>query len=184
MTGDLPAKRPQELWIAVIVMYVQTAFNLGGAALLLDTADEMTRYGEEAPELYLLGWVSAVIGMVLLSCAIMLTNGVSWARVLVAVVEGLGVVSGLVAVASGAVANIVNIGLCALVLYYLFSYEVQFWFTPRQHRPATEPVPWQHPPVDRPLGVEPPPGSAEWWGAPPERNEDRRPPPATPPECR
>ncbi len=157
MTTHLPAKRPRQLWTAIVVLYVQTVFNLGGGALILVVAAEETEHNREAPELYLLGWVSVVIGIVLLGGAILLTQGVSWARVPVAVVEVFGVVSGVIAVASGMVTNVVNIALCVLVLVNLFSYEVRAWFAPRQDQPTA--------------GFVPPAGSPEWWGAPPERNE-------------
>jgi hypothetical protein len=164
MTTYLPAKRPRQLWTAIIVLYVQTVFNVGGGALMLVVAAEETEHNREAPELYILGWVSVVIGIVLLGGAILLTQGVSWARVPVAVVEVFGVVSGVIAVASGMVTNVVNIALCALVLVNLFSYEVRVWFAPRQDQPTAGFVPWQGP-------HQPPAGSPEWWGAPPERNE-------------
>ncbi|WP_158842126.1 hypothetical protein [Saccharothrix deserti] len=171
MTTYVPAKRPRQLWTAIIILYVQTVFNVGGGALVLALAAEETEHNREAPELYILGWVSVVIGIVLLGGAILLTRGISWARVPVAVVELFGVVSGVIAVASGVVTNVVNIALCVLVLVNLFSYDVRVWFAPRQGRPMAGSVPGPHPPVDQPLGVEPPPGSPEWWGTPPERNE-------------
>ncbi|WP_020667580.1 hypothetical protein [Amycolatopsis nigrescens] len=167
MTTYVPAKRPRQLWTAIIVLYVQTAFNAGGGALILALAAEETEHNREAPELYVLGWVSVVIGIVLLGGAILLTQGVSWARVPVAVVELFGVVSGVIAVASGVITNVVNIALCVLVLINLFSYEVRVWFAPRHRQPMDGSVPWPspHPSVD------PSPGSPEWWGTPPERDE-------------
>lgn len=163
MTTYIPAKRPRQLWTAIIVQYIQTVFNVGGGALILVVAAEETEHNREAPELYALGWVSVVIGVVLLGGAILLTQGVSWARFPVAVVESFGVVSGLIAVASGVVTNVVNIALCVLVLVNLFSYDVRVWFTPQNDQPTAGHVP--HPPVDQPLG------SPEWWGTPPQRNK-------------
>lgn len=172
MTTHPPTKRPRGLWTAIIILYVQTVFNVGGGVLVLALAAEETAHDREAPELYLFGWVSVVIGIVLVVGAILLTRGVSWARFPVAAVELLGVVSGVIAVASGIITNVVNIALCVLVLVNLFSYEVRAWFAPRQGRSAAGTVPWpdQNPPVDGPLGVEPQSGSPEWWGTPPDRN--------------
>jgi fatty acid desaturase len=129
MTSHSPRKRPRALWTAIIILYVQTVFNVGGGVLTLAIAAEETAHNREAPGLYLFGWVSVVIGSVLLGGAILLTRGFSWARFPVAAVELLGVVSGVIAVASGIIANVVNLALCVLVLVNVFSHEVRAWFT-------------------------------------------------------
>ena len=161
MTNYPPAKRPRQLWTAITVLYLQAVLNAGVGALMLVLAVEETEHNREAPELYVLGWVSVVIGIVLFGGAILLTQGVSWARVPVTVVEVIGVISGVIAVASGMVTNVVNILLCAVVLMNLYNLEVRAWFEARRGRPPAEPSPGQR---------QPQAGSPEWWGAPPERN--------------
>jgi hypothetical protein len=159
MTTNVPARRPRQLWTAIVILYIQTVFNAGGGVLVLAIAAEESEHGREAPELYVFGWLSVVIGIVMLGGAVLLTRGVAWARIPVAVVESFGIISGVIAVASGVFANVVNIALCVLVLVNVYHADVRAWFAEREDQLLN--------------GFSPPsgePGSPEWWGTPPERN--------------
>lgn len=127
---NVKLKRPRPLWMAIITLYFQSLTNAAGGVLLLYLADTEADHGREAPELSILGYVSLLIAVLLLVCAVLLTRGVSWARHPVVVIEVLGIVSGVISIFSGVFTALVGIALCVLVLANLSHSDVREWFGP------------------------------------------------------
>lgn len=73
--------------------------------------------------------MSILIAVVLLAGAVLLTRGVAWARIPVAVVQAIGIANGLIVIVSGAIVGVVGLVLCVLVLVNLFHREVGPWFS-------------------------------------------------------
>jgi hypothetical protein len=121
--GNVEPKRPRPLWIAIITLYFQTLTNAAVGVLLLYLADVEADHGREAPELSVVGYVSLLIAVLLLICAVLLTRGLSWARHPVVVIELLGILSGVISIVAGVV-------LCVLVLANLSHSDVREWFGP------------------------------------------------------
>jgi hypothetical protein len=125
-------KKPMALVNALIGIFVQAVLNAGLGVLMLVLAAEEADHGREAEGvLYLFAYVSIVIGVVLAACGVLLMRRVEWARIPVAAIEVLGMVSGLIGLLSGAPAAVVNIALGAIVLVSLFKADTSAWLAPR-----------------------------------------------------
>jgi len=117
---------------ALIGIFVQAVLNAGLGVLMLVLAAEEADHGREAEGvLYLFAYGSIVIGVVLAACGVLLMRRVEWARIPVAAIEVLGMVSGLIGLLSGAPAAVVNIALGAIVLVSLFKADTSAWLAPR-----------------------------------------------------
>jgi hypothetical protein len=64
---------------------------------------------------------------VLAGCGVLLLRRTEWARIPVAVIEVLGIISGLITLASGVMAGVVNVALGAVVLVSLFKEPTTEW---------------------------------------------------------
>jgi hypothetical protein len=64
-------------------------------------------------------------------CGVLLLRRVDWARIPVAVLEVIGMISGLIALVSGAPAGMVNVALGLVVLVSLFKAETSAWLSLR-----------------------------------------------------
>lgn len=130
MFENVGPKRPRQLWVAIITMYLQALLNGGSGILLLYLAGVEADHGRPAPELSVMGYVSLLIGVVLVACAVLLTRGVSWARYPVIVIEALGIIGGVIAIFSGVLTAVAGMVLSVLVLVNLFHSDVRLWFDP------------------------------------------------------
>ncbi|MPZ83911.1 MAG: hypothetical protein GEV28_27375 [Actinophytocola sp.] len=124
-------KRPGALINAVVAIFLQAALNAFAGVLLLWAAGEDVEHGRDPGNLvYLLGYVSIVIAVVLAVCGVLLVRRVEWARIPVAVIEVVGIISGLLTLAQGSPAGIANIALAVLVLVSLFRADTSRWLRP------------------------------------------------------
>lgn len=125
--ADIP-KKPRFLWNAIIALYFQVVTNAGGGVLFLYLAGVEADHGRDAPEMVLFGYGSIVIAVVLLVGVVLVTRGVGWARVPIAIVEAIGVLSGLITLFTGVYTGVVGLVLSVLVITTLFRREVSDWF--------------------------------------------------------
>lgn len=124
-------KKPGALVNALVGIFFQAVLNTGFGIFMLYLASEEVDHGREVPGLmYALSYLSVVIGIVLALCGIALVRRVEWARIPVAVIEVLGIVSGLIVLASGTPAGMVNIALGFLVLVSMFKADTTAWLRP------------------------------------------------------
>ncbi|HEY0452246.1 hypothetical protein [Actinophytocola sp.] len=125
-------KRPGALLNAVVAIFLQALLNAFAGALVLWGAAQDVGHGREVPGIvYLLGYLSFLITVVLVVSGVLLLRRVAWARVPVAVIEVIGIISGLVTLAQGAPAGVANLALGVLVLVSLFRAETTAWLNPR-----------------------------------------------------
>ena len=124
-------KKPGALVNALAGIFFQAVLNTGLGIFLLFVAGDEVDHGREVPGImYALSYLSVVIGVVLAVCGVLLLRRVEWARIPVAVIEVLGIVSGLVALVSGAPAGMVNLALGFVVLVSLFKADTSAWLRP------------------------------------------------------
>ncbi len=123
-------KKPRALVNAVVGIVVQVVLNLVAGAFLLSLAGDEADHGGDAGVLYTIGYLSVAIAVVLGVCVVLLLRRVERARIPVAVIEGLGILSGLISLFSGAVAGIGNIVLGIVVLTSLFKDDTSAWLRP------------------------------------------------------
>lgn len=126
-------KRPAKLTTVIVICYVQAVFTLFGAALLLyDVSERIDHNQEVGGAAYFVVFLLLALGVALLVAAIRLPRGAYWTRPLVAVVEGLNILSGvltlLIAGEDAVMSGILPIMLSAVVLTSLFSRDVTVWF--------------------------------------------------------
>jgi hypothetical protein len=121
-------KKPVTLLNALFGIAFQAVVNVAVGVLLLYFAGEEVDHGRDYPTLmYALGYLSIVIGVVLAVCEVLLLRRVEWARIPVAVIEVLGILSGVVTLLSGAPAGVANVALGAIVLTSLFKAPTTAW---------------------------------------------------------
>jgi hypothetical protein len=121
-------KKPGTLLNALFGIFFQAIINAGLGFVILYLAGEEVDHGRDYPGLmYALGYLSVVIGIVLAICGVLLLRRAEWARIPVAVIEVLGIISGLITLASGVMSGIVNVALGALVLVSLFKAATTAW---------------------------------------------------------
>jgi hypothetical protein len=133
--ADLPA-RPAKLWTVIVFGYVQAAFNLLVGVLLFWEAGEEADVGRAAPAGTIpLGLLSFVLACVVGAGAVFLTRGATWARGLIAVVQVLSIIAGLITMTAVFVQGgtvlptaFVPLVLAFVVLLMLFDTEVSEWF--------------------------------------------------------
>jgi hypothetical protein len=121
-------KKPGTLINALVGIFFQAVINTGFGIFLLYAAGVDIDHGRDVPGLtYALGYLSIVIGIVLAVCGVLLLRRAEWARIPVAVIEVLGIISGLITLASGVMTGVVNIALGAVVLVSLFKAPTTDW---------------------------------------------------------
>ncbi|HEV7648210.1 MAG TPA: hypothetical protein VGP26_08620 [Actinophytocola sp.] len=124
-------KKPGTLLNALFGIFFQAVINVGLGIVILYFAGVEVDHGRDYPGImYALGYLSVVIGIVLAVCGVLLVRRVEWARIPVAVIEVLGIVSGVITLASGVMTGIVNVGLGAVVLVSLFKAPTTAWLRP------------------------------------------------------
>jgi len=125
-------KKPGALINALVGIFFQALINAGFGIFMLVLAADEADHGREVPGImYALAYLSVVIGIVLAVCGVLLVRRVEWARIPVAALEVIGMISGLVALVSGAPAGMVNIALGLVVLVSLFKADTSAWLSPR-----------------------------------------------------
>lgn len=127
----MPNKKPGALINAIVAIFFQAVVNTAAGIFLLYIAGDEIDHGREVPGImYAFSVVSIVIGVVLALCGVLLLRRVERARIPVAVIEVLGILSGLIALVSGAPAGMVNVALGLLVLISLFKSVTTEWLSP------------------------------------------------------
>ena len=125
---DMNRKKPGTLINALVGIFFQAIINTGFGIFLLYAAGVDIDHGRDVPGLtYALGYLSIVIGIVLAFCGVLLLRRAEWARIPIAVIEVLGIVSGLITLVSGVPSGVVNVALGAVVLVSLFKSPTTEW---------------------------------------------------------
>ena len=126
-------KKPGTLINALVGIFFQAVVNTGFGVFLLYAASVDIDHGRDVPGLsYALSYLSIGIGIVLAVCGVLLLRRVEWARIPVAVLEALAIISGLITLASGVMSGVVNMGLGAVVLVSLFKAPTTEWLRPSE----------------------------------------------------
>ena len=124
---------PNHLWLVLAILFVQIILNVFGGAVLLYALGGRPGAGA----LYVVVCFSLLASVVLAVSALFLVLRNPWARYPVIVVEGLSVASGLVSLATGAVAGLTNVAFGFAVITMLYRPEVRAWLsdvrTPPSH---------------------------------------------------
>lgn len=121
-------KKPGTLINALVGIFFQAVINTGFGIFLLYAASVDIDHGRDVPRLsYALGYISIVIGIVLAVCGVLLLRRAEWARVPVAAIEVIGIISGLITLASGVMTGVVNLALGTIVLVSLFKAPTTAW---------------------------------------------------------
>jgi len=124
----MSTKKPGTLLNALFGIFFQAIINAGLGVMILYFAGVEVDHGRDYPGLmYALGYLSIVIGIVLAVSGVLLLRRFEWARIPVAVIEVLGIISGLITLVSGVMSGLVNIALGALVLVSLFKAPTTEW---------------------------------------------------------
>jgi hypothetical protein len=127
----MPNKKPVALINVIVGVCFQAVINTAAGVFLLYIAGDELDHGREVPGImYALAYLSIVIGIVLAVSVVLLLRRVEWARIPVAVIEVLGILSGLIALVSGAPAGMVNVALGIVVLFGLFKADTTEWLLP------------------------------------------------------
>ncbi len=127
----MPNKKPVALVNVIVGVCFQALINTAAGVFLLYVAGDELDHGREVPGImYALAYLSIVIGIVLAVSIVLLLRRVEWARIPVAVIEVLGILSGLIALVSGAPAGMVNVALGIVVLFGLFKSDTTEWLLP------------------------------------------------------
>ncbi len=114
---------PNHLWLVLAILFVQIILNVFGGAILLYTLGGQPGSGA----LYVVVCFSLLASVVLAVSALFLVLRNPWARYPIIVVEGLSVASGLVSLATGAVAGLTNVAFGFAVITMLYRPEVRAW---------------------------------------------------------
>lgn len=126
-------KKPGTLINALVGIFFQAVVNTGFGIFLLYAASVDIDHGRDVPGLsYALSYLSIGIGIVLAICGVLLLRRVEWARVPVAVLEVLAIISGLITLASGVMSGVVNMALGTVVLVSLFKAPTTEWLRPSE----------------------------------------------------
>lgn len=95
-SAEMGPKRPWMLWVLVVVCGVQAVLNLlAGVEILNEVSSAIEHNRDVAGLVHALGVVSILGGVALAGGAMMMALGYGWARIPIAVVEVLTVLSGL-----------------------------------------------------------------------------------------
>ncbi len=116
---------PNHLWLVLAILFVQIILNVFGGAVLLYALSGRPGAGA----LYVVVSFSLLASVVLAVSALFLVLRNPWARYPVIVVEGLSVASGVVSLATGAVAGLTNVAFGFAVITMLYRPEVRAWLS-------------------------------------------------------
>lgn len=88
---------------------------------------------------YFLGYLSVVMAVTLLVCAVFTVRPRAWARSIIITIESIAILSGLINLASGAIASLLGIVIAIVVISVLMSDDVRDWYLTGKHRPQFMP---------------------------------------------
>jgi hypothetical protein len=131
MTERQRVSMPGRLVGVLVVLVVQILGNgfLGWA--LIDELNDDAEHGasvDDAGVFYFLGYLSLVVAVVLLVCAVLTVRPRVWARPVIITIEGIAIISGLINLVNGAVAGLIGIVIAVVVIAVLMSEEVLDWY--------------------------------------------------------
>ena len=116
---------PNHLWLVLAILFVQIILNVFGGTILLYSLGGRPGSGG----LYVVVCFSLLASVVLAVSALFLVLRNPWARYPVLVVEGLSAASGLVSLATGAIAGLTNVAFGFAVITMLYRPEVRAWLS-------------------------------------------------------
>lgn len=129
---------PNQLWLTLAILFVQIILNVFGGAVLLYALGDMADPGA----LYFVVWFSLLASAVLAVSALFLVLRTPWARYPVIGIEALGMVSGLISLATtGTTTGFTNLAFGFAVIVMLGRPEVRAWLA----EVRTPPADWQVP---------------------------------------
>lgn len=117
-------------WVLVFV-YIQVVGNLGFGILLRASINDVLSHGQQLanPALaYFAEYFLFVAAIALLVAAIAITNGRTWGRTLLVVLEVLAIANGVLTLINGTPAAVSGLVLGGLVISTLFHDTVRSWF--------------------------------------------------------
>jgi hypothetical protein len=125
---------PGRLIGVLVVLGFQVLANGFLGWVLIDELNEDASHGasmDGAGVFYFLGYLSLVIAVVLLVCAVLTVRPQAWARPTIITIEGIAIISGVINLVSGAVASLLGIIIAIVVISVLMSEDAREWYLPR-----------------------------------------------------
>jgi hypothetical protein len=131
MTEQQRVSMPGRLIGVLVVLVVQILGNGFIGWAIIDELNDDAEHGasmDDAGVFYFLGYLSLVVAVVLLICAVLTVRPRVWARPVIITIEGIAIISGLINLVNGAVAGLIGIVIAIAVIAVLMSEEVLDWY--------------------------------------------------------
>lgn len=122
---------PGRLIGVLVVLGLQVLGNGFLGWVVVDELNEDASHGasmDGAGIFYFLGYLSLVMAVMLLVCAVFTVWPRVWARSIIMTIESIAILSGLINLASGAVASLLGIVIAIVVITVLMSDDVRDWY--------------------------------------------------------
>lgn len=143
--------KPGSLITAVVLVFVQAALNgLAGVFGVVDIAERMDHNQKVTPDMYVFGYGSLAAAALLTISGVLLLRGVGAMRIVVAVLEALVIIGGLMSLIAGIPTAIIGLAIAVTILVLLFSWPTSNWFAQGRRTPLPEhhsQPPTFHPPA-------------------------------------
>jgi hypothetical protein len=130
MAEQKQTSMPGRLVGVLVVLVVQVLANGFLGWVLISELNDDAEHGasvDGAGVFYFLGYLSVVVAVVLLVCAVFTVRPQVWARPVI-IIEGIAIISGLINLVNGAVAGLLGIVIAIVVIAVLMSEDSQDWF--------------------------------------------------------
>jgi hypothetical protein len=131
MAEQKQTSMPGRLVGVLVVLVVQVLANGFLGWVLISELNDDSEHGasvDGAGVFYFLGYLSVVLAVVLLVCAVFTVRPQAWARPVIITIEGIAIISGLINLVNGAVAGLLGIVIAIVVIAVLMSEDSQDWF--------------------------------------------------------
>jgi hypothetical protein len=131
MTEQQQVSIPGRLIGALVVLALQILSNGFLGWVLIDELNEDADHGrtvDGAGLYYFVGYLSVVVAVVLLVCAVLTLRPQAWVRPVIITIEALAIISGVINLVNGAVLSLVGIALAITVIAVMMSEDARDWY--------------------------------------------------------
>lgn len=131
MTEQQQVSIPGRLIGALVVLALQILSNGFLGWVLIDELNEDAEHGgtvDGAGLYYFVGYLSVVVAVVLLVCAVLTLRPQAWVRPVIITIEALAIISGVINLVNGAVLSLVGIAIAITVIAVMMSEDARDWY--------------------------------------------------------
>jgi hypothetical protein len=134
MTNHLANSRvsmPGRVRLALAVLVFQGLANGFIGFIVLDAISTEESHGAEVPGaglIYFIGYLSIAIGVTLLLCAVLTPSRFAWVRVVILLIEAIGIISGAIGFFSGQLTAFIGVALAIGVVALLNRDDSRNWY--------------------------------------------------------